>query len=99
MKSISNCFNRLIIKVMMPILMVASTASYAENNQNNQPKLTPCYMEGLSDRLMCGSIAQPLSDDPSEGRLISTLQLYLQSSPVILMKRYLVLPVARDKGL
>lgn len=69
MKSISNCFNRLIIKVMMPILMVASTASYAENNQNNQPKLTPCYMEGLSDRLMCGSIAQPLSDDPSEGEI------------------------------
>ena len=69
MKSISNCPNRLISIVMMAILMIASTALYAENNQNNQPKLTPCYMEGLSDRLMCGSIAQPLSDDPSEGEI------------------------------
>jgi len=67
MKSISNRFNIMINMVILSFLMVASTAVNAIGNQLNQPKLTPCYMEGLADRMMCGSITQPLSDDTNDG--------------------------------
>ena len=67
MKSTINRCKSMISIAMMPVLLAASTALYAQKKPNNSPNLTPCYMEGLSDRLMCGSIAQPLSDDPNDG--------------------------------
>ncbi|WP_421419374.1 alpha/beta fold hydrolase [Pseudoalteromonas lipolytica] len=67
MKSILNCFKAMMNILIMLVLMGSSTALNAEDNQLNQPKLTPCYMEGLPDRLMCGSITQPLSNDTNDG--------------------------------
>lgn len=61
--------NRLIKLAILPFLIANSAILQGQENDNNPVKLTPCYMEGLSDRLMCGSIAQPLSDNPADGEI------------------------------
>ena len=61
--------NRLIKLAILPFLIANSAILQGQENDNNPVKLTPCYMEGLSDRLMCGSIAQPLSDNSADGEI------------------------------
>ncbi len=61
--------NRLIKLAILPFLIANSAILQGQENDNNPVKLTPCYMEGLSDRLMCGSIAQHLSDNPADGEI------------------------------
>ena len=69
MKSTFKYRNRLIELAILPFLVVNSAVLQGQENDNSSVKLTPCYMEGLSDRLMCGSIAQPLSDNPADGKI------------------------------
>ncbi|MBQ4849439.1 alpha/beta hydrolase [Pseudoalteromonas sp. MMG012] len=38
----------------------------ADTHIDEKPTLTPCYVENLADRLLCGSIKRPLSDDKSD---------------------------------
>ncbi|MCF2858636.1 alpha/beta hydrolase [Pseudoalteromonas sp. SMS1] len=57
-----NKYGNQLIKLMqiglIPLAMTCSGLSYA---QPSNQLLTPCYVDGLEDRLMCGSISQPLS--------------------------------------
>lgn len=69
MKIMFNLRKSLIKLIILPILIAGSTAVLADNNEKTQPLLTPCYMEGLADRLMCGSISQPLSQNPADGNI------------------------------
>ncbi|TMO69556.1 alpha/beta fold hydrolase [Pseudoalteromonas aurantia] len=41
----------------------------ADTESNSQIDLTPCYIENLPDRLLCGSIKQPLSYETNEGEI------------------------------
>ena len=72
MKSTFKYRNRLIKLAILPFLIVNSAVLQGQENDNNPVELTPCYMEGLSDRLMCGSIARPLSDNPASKAKISS---------------------------
>lgn len=64
----SKPINRLFSLAILPAL-AASTLAQAEVENVNKPELTPCYAKGLDDRLLCGSIKQPLSDNPADGEI------------------------------
>ncbi|WP_404338686.1 alpha/beta hydrolase [Pseudoalteromonas mariniglutinosa] len=67
MKIKFNLTKILIGLTFLSFFTAGSSSVLAANNDKNKPTLTPCYMEGLADRLLCGSIRQPLSDNPAEG--------------------------------
>ncbi|MBQ4812569.1 alpha/beta fold hydrolase [Pseudoalteromonas luteoviolacea] len=54
---------KLIKSSLIPLAIACSGLTHA---QQNSKVLQPCYVDGLEDRLMCGSISQPLSKDNSE---------------------------------
>ncbi|KZN33242.1 hypothetical protein N474_09025 [Pseudoalteromonas luteoviolacea CPMOR-2] len=58
MNKYGNPLFKLIRFGLIPLAIACSGLSNAKQNNN---LLTPCYVDGLEDRLMCGSIEQPLS--------------------------------------
>ena len=53
----------------LPLMMGLSSSANAEQDNKVKPELTPCYAKGLDDRLLCGSIKQPVSDNPADGEI------------------------------
>lgn len=53
----------------LPLMMGLSSSAIAEQDSKVKPELTPCYAKGLDDRLLCGSIKQPLSANPADGEI------------------------------
>ena len=53
----------------LPLMMGLSSSAIAEQDNKVKPELTPCYAKGLDDRLLCGSIKQPVSDNPADGEI------------------------------
>jgi pimeloyl-ACP methyl ester carboxylesterase len=54
---------------LLSMLMMSSGQLFAQNNDQSHGELTPCYIDGLADRLMCGSIKRPLSQNSKDGEI------------------------------
>ncbi|MBQ4832035.1 alpha/beta fold hydrolase [Pseudoalteromonas sp. MMG010] len=67
MKTMFNLRKTLSKLTLVSALMLSTSTAFANKIAHNE--LEPCYMDGLDDRLMCGSIKRPLSDNPDDGEI------------------------------
>ncbi|MEI8705740.1 alpha/beta fold hydrolase [Pseudoalteromonas sp. B62] len=69
METMFNLRKKLTKLTLLSILAGSGSSVFAQSNDQIHTALTPCYMEGLADRLMCGSIKRPLSDSSADGEI------------------------------
>ncbi|KZN30911.1 hypothetical protein N480_02865 [Pseudoalteromonas luteoviolacea S2607] len=75
-----NKYGKPLIKLMQSCLIpLAIACSGLAHAQQNQKLLTPCYVDGLEDRLMCGVIPQPLAKQNGDG----TIEIHFAVIPAI----------------
>ncbi|MFC3034569.1 alpha/beta fold hydrolase [Pseudoalteromonas fenneropenaei] len=61
-------FNRISRLSIALLPLIGSYQALATDLAKPQtPELTPCYAKGMSDRLLCGSIMRPISENPQDG--------------------------------
>ncbi|KAF7774041.1 hypothetical protein PCIT_a0425 [Pseudoalteromonas citrea] len=69
MHSIKKMKSGLLCLAILTVSLGINKRALADTESSSKVQLTPCYIENLPDRLLCGSIKQPLSYETNKGEI------------------------------